>query len=122
MESEASERCLSDSSPEGKREGVWGNRSGFSNLTPSEDLAFLARARTSKEGRRCDREPQSVSQHSTNSALAGVEGELHSSTHPWGGRAGNGKPAKGPRIERITAEREGFYIRSVSASNCNQGG
>ena len=90
MESEASEQCLSDSAPEGKREGVWGNRSGFSNLTPSED--FVSSVIGTSERAESVLNPQSVVSFA--SALAGVEGE-HTQAHTQG--AGAPKTANPPK-------------------------
>ena len=118
VESEAFERCLSDSAPTGKRDGVWGNRSGFPNRTHRKDFAFGESGKNENAGRVCN--PQSVDSNA--SALAGVEGELPPATTQGAGAPESANPPKARETTAATAKREGFYIRSVSVSDCNYGG
>jgi hypothetical protein len=56
------------------------------------------------------------------SALAGVEGEHTPANTQGAGAPETANPPKAREIPESMAEHEGLYIRSVSASNCNDGG
>jgi hypothetical protein len=92
VESEAFECCLSDLRLEEKRDGVWGNQSGFPNRTPSEEFALGDYGKNEKA--ECGHNPPTML--FVASALAGVEGEHTPANTQGAGASEAANPPKAP--------------------------
>jgi len=117
VESEAFARCLSDSSPTGKRDGVVGETEGVFPTSPGEDFAF-GDSKDESAASVCNPPPK----FSFASARAGVECEHTPATTQGAGAPETAIPPKAREDAETTTQREGLLNRSVSASNCNDGG
>jgi hypothetical protein len=118
VESEAFERCLSDSSPTGKRDGVVGETEGVFPTSPGEDFAFGESGKNDGAGSVCISPPKL----SFASARAGVEGEHTPATTQGAGAPETANPPKARETDHLAMKHNGFDIRRASANDCNYGG